>query len=88
MRELTASEASRGFSAVLDAAERGEVIMITRAGRRVATISPAVAAGGAALRALFTRWSKSDAIDAALADRVADAREAASADLDEDPWRV
>ncbi|MBV9721106.1 MAG: type II toxin-antitoxin system prevent-host-death family antitoxin, partial [Mycobacterium sp.] len=36
MREVTASEASRNFSAVLDSVERGEIIVVTRAGRRVA----------------------------------------------------
>lgn len=33
---MTASEASRNFSHVLDSAERGDAIVITRGGRRVA----------------------------------------------------
>lgn len=88
MREMTASEASRNFSAVLDAAERGETIVVTRAGRRVAEISPAQVANGAALRAVFQRWHGNQALDDTLATRVADAREAASAELDTDPWRA
>ncbi|MGW0826171.1 type II toxin-antitoxin system Phd/YefM family antitoxin [Streptomyces sp. NPDC002845] len=36
MKLMTATEASRNFAAVLDAAERGERIVITRAGRRLA----------------------------------------------------
>ncbi|WP_147915739.1 type II toxin-antitoxin system Phd/YefM family antitoxin [Ruania zhangjianzhongii] len=86
MREITASEASRSFSAVLDSAEHGETIVVTRAGKRVATIAPAPAANGAALREVFTRWHGNPALDDTLATRVAAAREAASADLDSDPW--
>jgi hypothetical protein len=32
MREMTAAEALRNFSAVLDEAERGEAIVVTRGG--------------------------------------------------------
>ncbi|HET7386011.1 MAG TPA: type II toxin-antitoxin system prevent-host-death family antitoxin [Nocardioidaceae bacterium] len=88
MREMTASEASRSFSAVLDSAERGETILVTRAGRRVAAITPAPRANGAALRAVFERWHGNPALDDTLATRVDAARETASAELDTDPWRV
>lgn len=88
MREMTASEASRSFSSVLDSAEHGETIVVTRAGRRVAAITPAPRANGAALRAVFERWHGNHALDDTLASRVHAAREAASADLDTDPWRV
>lgn len=86
MREMTASEASRSFSAVLDAAEHGETTVVTRAGHRVATIAPAPRANGAALRAVFERWHGDSALDDTFGARVAAAREAASADLDTDPW--
>lgn len=72
---------------MLDATERGETIVVTRAGRRVAVITPAPRANGAALRAVFDRWHGNPALDGALATRVAATRETASAELDTDPWR-
>jgi prevent-host-death family protein len=87
MREMSASEASRNFSAVLDSAEHGETIVVTRAGRRVALITPAPRANGKALREVFRRWQGNPALDDTFAANVAAAREVASADLDSDPWR-
>lgn len=87
MRDMTASEASRRFSAVLDAVEGGESIVITRAGRRVASILPAPRANGAALRAVFERWHGDSALDDAFAEQVESVREVAAADLDSDSWR-
>lgn len=84
---MTASEASRSFSTVLDRAESGETIVVTRSGRRVAIISPAPAANGAALRELFTRWQDEPALDDQFASRVEAARSGSSPDLDTDPWR-
>ncbi|MFJ6015362.1 type II toxin-antitoxin system Phd/YefM family antitoxin [Streptomyces sp. NPDC092952] len=49
MKTMTATEASRNFASVLDRAERGETIAITRGGRRLAILSPAPAGNGAAL---------------------------------------
>jgi prevent-host-death family protein len=46
MRNVTATEASRSFAALLDSVEGGETVVVTRGGRRVATITPAVAANG------------------------------------------
>lgn len=86
MREMTASEASRSFSAVLDSAEHGETIVVTRAGHRVATIAPAPRANGAMLRAVFERWHGDSALDETFSARVSAARETASAELDNDPW--
>lgn len=86
LRKLTASEASRQFASVLDAVEEGETVIVTRGGRRVAQIGPASAANGAGLRADFDRWRGDDAIDSHFAAAVAAGREAASADLDADPW--
>lgn len=48
MRTVSATEASRGFAALLDEVEAGETLVITRAGRRVATIGPADAGNGSA----------------------------------------
>lgn len=47
MKTLTATEASRSFSHVLDEVEHGETIIVTRAGQRVAEIRPAVRGNGA-----------------------------------------
>lgn len=41
MRELTAVEAKVKFGSLLDAVERGEEIVVTRNGKRVARIVPA-----------------------------------------------
>lgn len=86
MREMTASEASRNFSAMLDSAEHGETIVVTRAGRRVALISPAPRANGSTLKEVFSRWRHSPALDDAFVSQVEDARQAASAEADGDPW--
>ena len=53
MHMLSATEASRAFAAVLDDAEHGETIVITRGGRRIATIGPASSSNGAAFLALL-----------------------------------
>jgi prevent-host-death family protein len=87
MREMTASEASRNFSAVLDEAEHGETIVVTRNGHRVALIVPAPRANGSALREVFGRWNGNAALDDSFEENVAAVRETASAELDSDPWR-
>lgn len=87
MREMSASEASRNFSAVLNEAENGETIVVTRAGRRVAVITPAPRGNGRALREVVSRWRGNPAFDASFADSVEGARGAVSAELDSDPWR-
>ena len=83
---MTASEASRNFSAVLDEAEHGETIVVTRNGHRVALIVPAPRANGGALREVFRRWNGNPTLDDTFAENVASVRETASADLDGDPW--
>jgi prevent-host-death family protein len=87
MREMTASEASRNFSAVLDETEHGETIVVTRNGRRVALIVPAPRANGGALREVLRHWQGSPALDESFASNIESARESASTDLDTDPWR-
>jgi prevent-host-death family protein len=78
MKELSASEVARHFSTILDGAENGEVVVITRGGRRVAMLLPAPRANGAALLDVFRRWTGrvplTDTVDtAAAADRGGDA---------------
>lgn len=51
MRTMTATEASRRFSDLLDAIERGETITITRGNHAVAEIRPPRRRTGADLRA-------------------------------------
>jgi prevent-host-death family protein len=87
MREMSATEASRNFSAVLDEAERGETIVVSRDGEHVAVIAPAPRANGAAVREVLQRFAVDDPADNDFAAAVASAREFARADLDSDPWR-
>jgi antitoxin (DNA-binding transcriptional repressor) of toxin-antitoxin stability system len=51
MRTMTATEASRNFSDLLDAIEAGETITITRGHHAVAEIGPPRSRNGADLRA-------------------------------------
>jgi prevent-host-death family protein len=74
MRTVTATEASRSFAALLDEAERGHTVVVTRGGRRIATIGPAAASNGADVVALLA----SDAPDADFAADVLAARDAAA----------
>jgi prevent-host-death family protein len=54
MRRLTATEAARRFSELLDAVEDdGESFLVLRRGRTVARIGPATAARGAAVKSLL-----------------------------------
>jgi prevent-host-death family protein len=54
MKRLTATEAARRFSDVLDSVEsKRETFVVVRKGRPVARIGPAVAAGGAAVKAML-----------------------------------
>lgn len=85
MREMTTSEVSRNLSAVLDEAERGETIAVTRSGKRVALIVPAPRANGAALAEVFCRWSGQLAIDDEFEAAVEEKR--TMPERLEDPWR-
>jgi antitoxin (DNA-binding transcriptional repressor) of toxin-antitoxin stability system len=82
MRIMTASEASRSFSAVLDDAEHGETIVITRGKRRVAQIVPTNSGTVGALREALRDWTPVD--DDTLGDDVAAALEGLGPDRD--PW--
>lgn len=50
---MTATEASRSFASLLDAVEHGETVVITRGGKRIASLGPAPVGNGAAVRALL-----------------------------------
>lgn len=85
MREMTTSEVSRNLSAVLDEAERGETIAVTRSGKRVALIVPAPRANGAALAEVFRRWSGKLVIDDEFEAAVEEKR--IMPERLEEPWR-
>ncbi len=67
MRLMTATEASRSFAAVLDSAEHGETIVVTRGGRRIAVIGPAPVGNGAALNDVLRRFQPDDDFAADIA---------------------
>lgn len=61
MREVSATEAARGFSALLTAVERhGETFFVTRGGRVIARIEPAIGTSGAAVKALMKHYRPDD----------------------------
>ena len=56
MESLSATEAARRFSELLDAVElRGETFLVARRGRTVARIGPAAAASGKDLKSLLRK---------------------------------
>ena len=72
MRTITATDASRSFAALLDEAERGQTVVITRGGRRIATLGPASAGNGGAVLEMLASAS----VDQDFADDVRSARDA------------
>jgi antitoxin (DNA-binding transcriptional repressor) of toxin-antitoxin stability system len=82
MRTMTATEASRNFSDLLDAIERGETVTITRGQHAVAEMRPARLRTGADLRAALEQTSPPD--DRFAAD-IADAMAQVSSE-EADPW--
>ncbi len=60
MKVITATEASRRFAAVLDEAEHGETILVTRGGRRIAMIGPAPVAAGRSVKDMLRRHQPDD----------------------------
>jgi antitoxin (DNA-binding transcriptional repressor) of toxin-antitoxin stability system len=64
MKEISATEAARGFSALLDAVEhQHETFVVIRGGKSIARIEPATGTTGAAVKTLLldhrpdARWS-------------------------------
>ncbi len=82
MKRITATEAARQFSDLLDSIERdGETVVVERRGQAVASISPAPRASGRAVKDLL---ASSDA-DPEWADELAVLR--ASISAEDRPWR-
>ena len=71
---MTATEASRQFATLLDQVERGETVVLTRGGRRIASIGPVAAGNGAELLDLL----RTAEVDAQFADDVRAARDIAA----------
>ncbi|WP_433661525.1 type II toxin-antitoxin system Phd/YefM family antitoxin [Nocardia sp. CA-128927] len=84
MTTITAAEASRNFSAVLDRAEHGETITIVRHGRTVATITPAPKRTGRNLR-LALENTDTPPFDEDYESDITDALSVVSDDM-RDPW--
>ncbi|HEX5592216.1 MAG TPA: type II toxin-antitoxin system Phd/YefM family antitoxin [Solirubrobacterales bacterium] len=82
MKQLSATDASRRFSEVLDNVERsGESFVVMRHGRAVATIGPANGGGGKALKEAL----RVNRPDGAWVDELRDLRE--GLEPVRDPWR-
>jgi prevent-host-death family protein len=82
LKELSATDAARGFSELLDRVEHaGESYVLVRHGRPVATIAPMAAGNGKALREVLRRRRP----DPDWADEVRELRE--SVGSAPDPWR-
>jgi len=81
MKQLSATDASRRFSEVLDQVERsGESYIVVRHGRAVATIGPASGGTGKALKEVL----RANRPDAAWAGELRELRE--SIEPVSDPW--
>ena len=66
---ITATDAARAFSALLDSVEHeGETFLITRAGRPVARIEPAPGTSGTAVKALLRHYPADETWQRELAD--------------------
>jgi antitoxin (DNA-binding transcriptional repressor) of toxin-antitoxin stability system len=82
MRTMTATEASRNFSELLDAIERGETVTITRGSHVIAEMRPARRRTGTDLRAALEHIPPPDD---RFAGDIADALALISNDGN-DPW--
>jgi prevent-host-death family protein len=79
MKVMTATEASRNFATVLDEAEGGETIVVTRGGRQIAVIGPAPTAPGRMVKAFLAR--SAGTLDADFEADVAAARESVTDEM-------
>jgi antitoxin (DNA-binding transcriptional repressor) of toxin-antitoxin stability system len=83
MRQVTATEAARRFSEMLDSVENGrESFVVIRRGRAVATVGPATGSTGRDLKDVLTR----NRPDAAWADELRELRRSVGSETD--PWRA
>jgi antitoxin (DNA-binding transcriptional repressor) of toxin-antitoxin stability system len=82
MRQLSATDAARSFSDVLDSVEADhETFVVVRRGRVVATIGPALVGTGRALKSALRKHEP----DADWADELRELRESVGPPAD--PWR-
>jgi prevent-host-death family protein len=82
MRTITATEASRHFSDLLDAVERGETVTVMRGSHPVAEIGPARRRTGADLRAALVGTTPPDD---AFARSIAETASMVTSEVG-DPW--
>ncbi len=69
MKEISATDAARGFSAVLDAVEHGgETFVVVRGGKVVARIEPTAGTSGAAIKTLLRQHRADPAWNVELRD--------------------
>lgn len=83
---MSAAEAARNFSAVLNAAENGETVLVTRSGRKAALITPAPRSSGRVLRAVFEQYRVHPIVDDDWSSTIGNALGSVSAEEDTDPW--
>jgi antitoxin (DNA-binding transcriptional repressor) of toxin-antitoxin stability system len=82
VKQLSATDAARSFSEVLDSVEAdNETFVVVRHGRVVATIGPALAGTGRALKSALRKHEP----DADWADELRELRESVGPPVD--PWR-
>jgi antitoxin (DNA-binding transcriptional repressor) of toxin-antitoxin stability system len=83
MRQVTATEAPRRFSEMLDSVEnRRESFVVVRRGRAVATVGPATGSTGRDLKDVLKR----NRPDSAWASELRELRESIGSETD--PWRA
>lgn len=86
MKEMSAKDAARNFSAMLSAVESGETFVVTRSGRRIAQVAPAPRGNIRALREVVERWNASSVLDDEFEANVAAAVAKVDVEQDADPW--
>ena len=83
MRKVTATEAARRFSEMLDSVENGrESFVVMRRGRAVATVGPAAGSTGRDLKDVLKR----NRPDSAWANELRELRESIGSETD--PWHA
>jgi antitoxin (DNA-binding transcriptional repressor) of toxin-antitoxin stability system len=83
VRQVTATEAARRFSEMLDSVEnRRESFVVVRRGRAVATVGPATGSTGRDLKDVLKR----NRPDTAWADELRELRESVGSETD--PWNA
>jgi antitoxin (DNA-binding transcriptional repressor) of toxin-antitoxin stability system len=83
MRQVTATEAARRFSEMLDSVENGrESFVVVRRGRAVATVGPAAGSTGRDLKDVLKR----NRPDSAWSSELRELRESIGSEMD--PWHA